>query len=355
MAKKSVFDYASFKVADLPSSPDPAWVPVLQPRIPEGLSWFLVDAEGERRAYLSHKNRHLMWNKQPCRTQQEGKDRNAIILEKAQQLLNPDEPMTLRHLFYLLVTDGVIDNCPADYSIVSIVTTEAREADEIDDASITDGHRTVVSHYGYDSVREYASVAPCHYTKNLWPSQDSYVECWFEKAAIMSVVGRLQTRYQVTMRPFKGHASRTYCADIARDFSKIEKPITVYYCGDHDPSGYAIPRSGEKRVKDILWSDHDGGNADFQVVRLGFNPEHFEQHNLESWDVDRKKKDSNYQWFVDNFGEKCAEIDAIPPDELRTMLEYAILSHINDPEAWDTLRESQDSEREAIELALSGF
>jgi hypothetical protein len=35
----------------------------------------------------------------------------------------------------------------------------------------------------------------------------------------MSVVERLHTKYQVTMRPFRGHASRTYCADIAKDFA----------------------------------------------------------------------------------------------------------------------------------------
>ena len=155
-----------------------------------------------------------------------------------------------------------------------------------------------------------------YYRKNLWPSQNSYVECWFEKGAIMSVVERLHTKYQVTMRPFRGHASRTYCADIAKDFALVDRPITVYYCGDHDPSRYAIPRSGESRVRKILSEDYAGLSADFTFVRLGFKPEHFERHKLESWDVEQKKDDVNYKWFVDNFGEKCAEIDAIPPDEL---------------------------------------
>jgi len=94
-------------------------------------------------------------------------------------------------------------------------------------------------------------------------------------------------------------------------------------------------------------------SADFTLVRLGFKPEHFERHKLESWDVEQKKDDVNYKWFVDNFGEKCAEIDAIPPDELRTMIEDAIKSHIVDPDAWEELAASVTSDRETIAEALS--
>ncbi len=63
---------------------------------------------------------------------------------------------------------------------------------------------------GFDTVADFVNDGPeYYYRKNLWPSQNSYVECWFEKGAIMSVVERLHTKYQVTMRPFRGHASRT--------------------------------------------------------------------------------------------------------------------------------------------------
>jgi hypothetical protein len=202
------------------------------------------------------------------------------------------------------------------------------------------------------------------------------VEFWFEKGAVMSVVEGLHREYQVTMRPFKGQASRTYCANIAKDFSRVEKPVTVYYCGDHDPSGYAIPRSGANRVREILRKDYNYVNADFTFIRLGFNArptatpceewegcevcngqpylsiDHFEEHDLPAWDVEEKKKDSNYQWFVNHFGEKCAEIDAIPPDELRTMIKDAITSHISDPESWKALKASEKTDRDAIAEAL---
>lgn len=359
----------NLELDNLPISPNPDWQPKLKLNKvgirrgeddPRAFSWFLVDSEDTHRMYLTSKGGVPQWSNVPCRTQQEGKERNATILEFAKTVLNPKEPMTLRHLFYMLVTAGLVTNCEADYGILSGILTDAREDGEVDDESITDGHRTVTKHSGYDRVRDFADLAPYYYNRNLWHSQDTYCEFWFEKAAIMSTVMSLHRDYQITMRPFKGQASRTYCKDIAKDFARIEKPITVYYCGDHDPSGYAIPRSGEQRVREILHNDYGSVNEDFEFIRLGFNPVHFDEHDLPSWDAGTKKKDSNYLRFIEEYGwltdeddkPKCAEIDAIPPNELRTMIENAIVRHRTDKDAWDNLLDVQDTERKAIEKAL---
>jgi hypothetical protein len=341
--------------------------------------WVRVHQPVERMMVLSQKNGRNKWNQVPVRSTIEGAARNKTILAQAQELLDPDEPMTLRHLFYMLVSraDTVITNCSEDYSILSKTMTAAREDGDVDDKSITDEHRTVYKSNCYDSPAEWAYLEETTYRKNRWTSQDSYVECWFEKGAVMSVVERLHRRYQVTMRPFKGQASRAYCADIAKDFSLVDKPITVYYFGDHDPSGYAIPRSGAKRVRAILEGEEYGGiNADFTFIRIGFNrppvddlpcdemeycevcshtykgADHLVDHNLPSWDVEDKRDDSNYRWFVDHFGDECAELDAIPPDELRTMVEDSITSHITDRDAWDAVESEEETEREKIKKAL---
>jgi hypothetical protein len=42
-------------------------------------------------------------------------------------------------------------------------------------------------------------------------------------------------------------------------------------------------------------------------------------------------------------------------DELRTMIEDTIKLHINDPDAWDILKSSEESEREAIQKALAAI
>jgi hypothetical protein len=352
---------------DLPTMPTGDWEP-RRVKLASGTTRHLfrrVDGlvTDEVGFFFREKNGVASWAVVPIRSVVEGAERNAKILEWAKPILKgPDAPMTLRHLFYLAVTAGQVTNKAAEYAVISKVMTRAREDGEVDDDSITDEHRTVMAYGGYTDLAEFAADEPeYYYRKKLWPSQDNHIEFWFEKSAVMSTVERLHTAYQVTMRPFKGQASRAYCARIAADFAKIDEPVTVYYLGDHDPSGYCIPASGEERVREILAAKpYYGKNCDFKMVRLGFNPEHFEEHNIESWDVDDKITDSNYRKFIDRFGDirnekgevKCAELDAIPPDELRDIVRTAIRQHITNQDAWDELRASEETDRERIRQAL---
>jgi hypothetical protein len=354
--------------SDLPALPTGDWEP-RRVTLTIGITWHLFRkvngiVTDEVGFWFREKNGVASWAAVPIRSVAEGAERNAKILEWAKPILKgPDAPMTLRHLFYLAVTAGQVTNNAAEYAVISKVLTKAREDGEVDDESITDEHRTVMSYGGYNDLEEFVADEPeYYYRKKLWPSQDSHIEFWFEKSAVMSTVERLHRKYQVTMRPFKGQASRAYCARIARDIAQIaDKPLTIYYCGDHDPSGYSIPDSGEERVREILEKDYDGANSDFRMVRLGFNPEHFEEHDIESWDVDDKITDSNYRKFIERFGHirneegkvKCAELDSIPPDELRTLIETVIRQHITDPDAWDELEESEETDREKIRQVLS--
>ena len=47
-------------------------------------------------------------------------------------------------------------------------------------------------------------------------------------------------------------------------------------------------------------------------------------------------------------GSRCAELDALPPSELRRRVEEAILSHV-DEEEWERLQTIEEIEKESIE------
>ncbi len=344
-------DWRGIKFADLPASPIAGVIPELVPG-QKGFSWRLV-ADGISLMQLGTRNDILQWNKVKSRTHAESQVLRQRVLERSKELLSPDSPMTQRHLFYLLISEGVLENSKEHNSILSQVTTDAREDGEIDDASLTDDTRVVYRPYVDDSLREWADGIETTFHLNPWLGQKSYCECWFEKGAVMSVVESLHREYQVTMRPFKGQASRPSVAEAAKDFARVTKPITVYYFGDHDPSGYAIPRSVESRVREILDKNYAGVNSDFTFIRAACNPEHFAQHNLKPWDADLKKTDSNYPWFIKHYGHDCAELDAIPPDELRKMVRLAIESHITDWDAWSSVAKKQEQGRRKIKKALA--
>jgi hypothetical protein len=53
------------------------------------------------------------------------------LIAKAQKILAAEQPMTLRQLYYRLVSAEVLENTRSDYCRLSRVLTRAREEDDI--------------------------------------------------------------------------------------------------------------------------------------------------------------------------------------------------------------------------------
>ena len=53
-------------------------------------------------------------------------DETLRILERASALLDPVRPMTLRHLYYLLVSEGVLENAQSEYNKLKRITAIGR-------------------------------------------------------------------------------------------------------------------------------------------------------------------------------------------------------------------------------------
>jgi hypothetical protein len=66
------------------------------------------------------------------------------------------------------------------------------------------------------------------------------------------------------------------------------------------------------------------------------------------------KGDPRYRWFVKNYGDRCWELDAMDPRELRRMVEQAIRAEI-DWEAWDRCETAQQAESESIRTLLDAW
>ncbi|MBE2260573.1 MAG: hypothetical protein IAE88_17070, partial [Rhodobacteraceae bacterium] len=66
--------------------------------------------------------------------------------------------------------------------------------------------------------------------------------------------------------------------------------------------------------------------------------------------AESKVGDSQHRWFVDNYGERCWDLDALSPVVLRQRVETAILGCL-DQDAWDHSVDVEKAERES----MSGF
>src|SRR5258707_705386 len=159
------------------------------------------------------------------------------LIDQATEILDEQSPMTIRQLFYRLVSAGALENCRNDYVKVSRIMTIARNDGRVDWDAIVDRSRADYAPTVWDDAAEYVETLKAGYRKDYWKLQPAHVEIWVEKDAVVGSIEQLTHDLGVRVRPGKGFQSTTKVHEIAELFSKITKPIFVYYLGDHDPSG----------------------------------------------------------------------------------------------------------------------
>jgi len=71
--------------------------------------------------------------------------------------------------------------------------------------------------------------------------QPGHCEIWTEKDAIIGSIQDVTNELGVTVRVCRGFLSTTKAHEIAEHFDAISKSITIFYLGDHDPSGSHSP------------------------------------------------------------------------------------------------------------------
>ena len=87
--------------------------------------------------------------------------------------------------------------------------------------------------------------------------------------------------------------------------------------------------------------DGKAPDAEIHFERIAVNPDQIRAWNLPTRPT--KKSDSRAK----NFGEISVELDAIAPDDLRTLVEEAIERHVN-PNQLMVLREVEEDEKRLL-------
>ena len=96
-----------------------------------------------------------------------------------------------------------------------------------------------------------------------------------------------------------------------------------------------------------------GGNVD--IVRCAIDVEDTEAAAGVPWfPASDKVKDPRYKWFVENYGTKCRELDALSPVILRERIDYEIRGRL-DAEAWERAIEIEAAELESMHKVFSAF
>src|SRR5262245_2909012 len=97
---------------------------------------------------------------------------------------------------------------------------------------------------------------------------------------------------------------------------------------------------------------YGGEGVNVEVRRISLLKTHL--HGLPSFPASDKKKDPRYKWFIENCGDRCWELDAMDPNNLRASVEQAILELI-EPEAWARYEKVNEAERESLRSVLDAW
>jgi hypothetical protein len=250
--------------------------------------------------------------------------RTTTLVNAALEILAAEQPMTVRQLFYRLVSNGLLENTRGDYCHVSRLMTKARNDRRCPFEWIVDRSRPEYSPNVWDDASGYAEAVKRSYRKDYWAMQPNYVEIWTEKDAIIGCIEPVTRELGIVVRVGRGFMSTTKSHEIGKRFGQIEKPITVFYLGDHDPSGRDIETDVYNRVQKY-------NSGLFTLQRLAIFAADIVKFNLPPLKV--KDSDSRAARFVESHGDECVELDALPPEELRTRIQNAVTELI-DQELW---------------------
>jgi hypothetical protein len=287
-----------------------------------------------------------------------------IIQTTVDILTESKYPLTIRRLYYELISKGVIENSPASYTSMVTKLTDARWDGGIPQhllGKIIDGGREPLRVPSWASIAAFARPAANAYKRDRWADQAAYCELWVEKQAIVSLLEDVCSDNHIVLRPLHGFNSFTAIHQAATDLLNIHKNITLFYFGDHDPHGHEIERDAQDRLFkmfDLLGNPAKRYSVEFRP-RLGILAEDIGAFGILPLDVEELAKGGdNFKAkrdaFVEKYGNEAAEVDGLPAEELIKRVQDAIddESCIDDRDAWDTSLLLTKSDRDKIRARL---
>jgi len=279
-----------------------------------------------------------------------GKSRRSLdLIDAAARILHEIKPASIRAVCYRLFVEGLIPSMDKTHTnTVSRHLVWAREQGRVSWEWIVDENREAERVQTWNDPKEIIRAAVRGYRKDYWSTQPEHVEVWSEKGTVRGTLAPVLNKYGITFRVMHGYGSATALHDIAEETENNDKLLTVIYVGDWDPSGLHmseidLPRRIERY----------NGIANINRIAIG-NCDVGRRTELPSFKAATKTKDPRHTWYVENYGIRCWELDALSPVTLRERVEAEILSLL-DTDAWNRSVEVETAEIESMTNFFKGW
>jgi hypothetical protein len=167
-----------------------------------------------------------------------------------------DKPVTLRGVFYRMVSAGAVGKTENGYQLVGRELLKLRRAGIIPYSWITDGTRWINKPESHNGLEQMLEDAAASYRRALWHDQDVEVHIYSEKDAISGAILPVTERWDVPLGIIRGYSSESFAWSVAQSINEAPGQVFIYQLGDHDPSGVDAWRSFTERVSSFVRPMH---------------------------------------------------------------------------------------------------
>ena len=258
--------------------------------------------------------------------------------------------LTLRQLYYQFVSRDIIPNNQKQYNNLGVLINNARLAGLLDWCSIEDRTRNIRNSFHWQDPKRLLNSAVRQFSIDKWAGQRTYVEVWVEKDALVEVVGKSASKYDVPYFSCRGYVSQSEmwsASERIKDklYYEHEKAVIIHL-GDHDPSGKDMTRDIDERLKMFL--SREGLEENIEVERVALEMEQILKYNPPPNPA--KLTDSRCGGYISEYGDMSWELDALEPRALDDIICSAILEHLD-----LELFKERKAEEEKIRLSLFDY
>jgi len=242
--------------------------------------------------------------------------------------------LTIRQLYYQLVSRDIIPNADKEYGKVGALLKEGRMGGIVDWNAIEDRLRKPSKPSSWENPASILDSCINSYAKDRQEGQPTYMEVWVEKDALSGVLKRVTEKYHVRIMVNRGYSSVSAMYDAFMRFvnygAYAQRPSKILYLGDFDPSGLDMIRDISTRIEEFKEGYDDGDwvrNMKFEIQPIALTMDQVEEYNPPPNPA--KLTDSRAADFVRQYGYSSWEVDALRPEVLNEVLKDAIVKEMD--------------------------
>ena len=240
------------------------------------------------------------------------------------------QPCTVRGVYYNLTTQGVVSKEKGQYKKVALAYKKLRLAGRLPWEWIVDNTRWMRKLRTFSSIESALEETATTYRRDFLSAQGLDIEIWLEKDALAGVFIGVTSKWDIPLMVSRGYSSLTFLREAAMQLSE---GAHIYIFSDYDYAGEKLQESIAKGLRDF-------SDKNINVTRAMLSKSQVLEWDLPTRDPKANDKKAGYDF--------CCELDAVPPNLMRSEIERCILQHTNH-KALRHLRTIEKMERENIQ------